>query len=152
VSCRLAAVERSVPPSARRTFSVTHASPRVGVPSESAVITFPPVAMLREHSLSLLFLAIGQPYCEDCVVTRLHSSSHCRGLVSVTLKAKPRHGQDGIICSPPTPQRQKLQGAFIRAKTLRTVRFPLRKNLCTCHTSLDLHHLPPQRNAHRHVH
>lgn len=93
--------------------------------STSAVITFPPVAMLREHSLSVLVLAIGQPYCEDCVVTRLHSSSHCRGLVSVTLKAKPRHGQDGIICSPPTPQRQKLQGAFIRAKTLRTVRFPL---------------------------
>jgi len=107
VSCRVAVVERSVPPSARRTFSVTHASPRAGVPSESAVITFPPVAMLREHSLSVLVLAIGQPYCEDCVVTRLHSSSHCRGLVSVTLKAKPRHGQDGIICSPPTPPAPK---------------------------------------------
>lgn len=64
---------------------------------ESAVITFPPVVMLREHSLSVLVLAIGQPYCEDCVVPRLHSSSHCRGLVSVTLKAKPHHGQDGII-------------------------------------------------------
>ena len=156
-SCRVAVVERSVTPSARRAFSVTHASPRAGVRfCESAVLTFPPVAMLREHSLSVLVLAIGQPYCEDRVVTRLHSSSHCRGLLSVTLKAEPHHGQDGIIFSPPAPP--VILTAPEATKRLHSSEDASNGSVSPLKECLHMPQLfapsppPLQRNAHRHVH